>query len=44
VVTGVERARIDTGSAIQSVVFPACGTQRDFYWCSMLALTRVRVA
>ena len=43
-VTGAEKARIDTGSAIQSVVFPACGTQRDFYWCSMLALTRVRVA
>lgn len=43
VVTGAEKARIDTGSAIQSVVFPACGTRRDFYWCSMLALTRVRV-
>lgn len=43
VVTGNEKARIDTGSAIQSVVFPACGTERDFYWCSMLSLSRVRV-
>jgi hypothetical protein len=43
VASGVEKARVDTGSPIQSVVFPACGTRRDFYWCSMLALTRVQV-
>jgi len=44
VVSGVEKARIDTGSPIQSVVFPACGHRRDFYWCSMLALSRISVA
>ena len=41
--TGREIARADTGSLIQSVVFPACGTRRDFYWCSMLSLNRVTV-
>lgn len=44
VATGTELARVDTGSPIQSVVFPACGSRRDFYWCSMLAITRVFVA
>lgn len=43
VLTGREIARADTGSPIQSVVFPACGTRRDFYWCSMLSLSRVTV-
>ena len=41
--TGAEKARVDTGSPIQSVVFPACGTRRDFYWCSMLSLSRISV-
>jgi hypothetical protein len=41
--TGSEIARADTGSPIQSVVFPACGTRRDFYWCSMLTVSRVTV-
>ncbi len=41
--TGHEIARVDTGSPIQSVVFPACGTRRDFYWCSMLSLNCVTV-
>lgn len=41
--TGVEKARVDTGSPIQSVVFPATGWRRDFYWCSMLAISRVSV-
>jgi hypothetical protein len=41
--TGNEIARADTGSPIQSVVFPACGTRRDFYWCSMLTVSRVTV-
>lgn len=44
IVTGVERARVDTSSPIQSVVFPACGWQRDFYWCSMLGVSRITVA
>ncbi|MGA1441792.1 MAG: hypothetical protein ACO33G_03770 [Ilumatobacteraceae bacterium] len=43
VVTGREKTRVDTGSPIQSVVFPACGSQRDFYWCSMLSLSRISV-
>ena len=43
VVTGREKTRVDTGSPIQSVVFPACGSQRDFYWCSMLTLSRISV-
>jgi len=43
VLTGREISRADTGSPIQSVVFPACGTRRDFYWCSMLSLSRVTV-
>lgn len=43
VVTGREKTRVDTGSPIQSVVFPACGWQRDFYWCSMLTLSRISV-
>ena len=41
---GAEKARVDTSSPIQSVVFPACGTKRDFYWCSMLAVSRISVA
>ncbi|MFZ9109820.1 MAG: hypothetical protein ACO21F_08040 [Ilumatobacteraceae bacterium] len=43
VVNGREKTRVDTGSPIQSVVFPACGSQRDFYWCSMLTLSRISV-
>jgi hypothetical protein len=43
IVSGVERARVDTASPIQSVVFPASGHRRDFYWCSMLALSRISV-
>jgi hypothetical protein len=41
--SGREKSRVDTGSPIQSVVFPACGTRRDFYWCSMLAISRMSV-
>jgi hypothetical protein len=39
--TGQERLRVDAGSAVQSVVFPAAGFGRDFYYCSFAALTRV---
>ena len=39
--TGAERVRVDAGSPIQSVVFPAAGFGRDFYYCSFAALTRV---
>jgi hypothetical protein len=39
--TGCERVRVDSGSAVQSVVFPAAGFDRDFYYCSFAAVTRV---
>ena len=39
--TGAERVRVDAGSAVQSVLFPAPGFGRDFYYCSFAALTRV---
>jgi len=38
---GAERVRVDSGSPIQSVVFPAAGFGRDFYSCSFATLTRV---
>jgi hypothetical protein len=41
--TGAELARADTGSPIQSVVFPCAGFDRDIYLCSFTTLTRVRV-
>ena len=39
--TGHERLRVDSGSALQSVVFPAAGNDRDFYYCSFTTLARV---
>jgi hypothetical protein len=39
--TGNERARVDSGSAVQSVLFPAPGFDRDFYYCSFAAVARV---
>jgi hypothetical protein len=39
--SGSERLRVDSGSPVQSVVFPAAGFDRDFYYCSFAALTRV---
>lgn len=41
--TGEERARADTGSPVQSVVFPAVGFDRDLYLCSFTTLSHVRV-
>jgi hypothetical protein len=41
IATGEERVRVDSGSPIQSVVFPAAGFDRDFYYCSFAAVTRV---
>lgn len=40
--TGTEIARADTGSPVQSVLFPAVGFDRDLYLCSFTTLTRVR--
>ncbi len=39
--SGEERVRVDSGSAVQSVVFPAVGFDHDFYYCSFAAITRV---
>jgi hypothetical protein len=43
ITTGRELARVDSGSGIQCVLFPAPGFERDFYLCSLLTVTRVRV-
>jgi len=44
IATGRELARADSGSGLQSVLFPTPGFDRDFYLCSMLTVTRARVA
>ena len=41
--SGDELARADSGSGMQSVLFPAPGLERDFYVCSFLAVSRVEV-
>jgi hypothetical protein len=41
--TGAELVRADTGSPVQSVLFPAPGFDRDLYLCSFTTLTHVRV-
>ncbi len=41
--TGIERARVDTGSPLQSVVFPAAGFGRDIYYCAFPGVSRIRV-
>jgi hypothetical protein len=42
--SGSERVRVDAGSPVQSVLFPAAGFGRDFYYCSFVTLTRVSAA
>ena len=42
--TGDERARVDTGSPVQSVLFPAAGRDRDVYAVSFTTVTRITVA
>lgn len=39
--SGKELVRLESGSAVQSVLFPAAGFDRDFYYCSFAAVTRV---
>ena len=39
--TGGERFRIASGSAVQSVLFPAPGWDRDIYYCSFAGLARL---
>jgi hypothetical protein len=43
ITTGRELARVDSGSGIQCVLFPAPGFERDFYLCSLVTVTRVKV-
>jgi hypothetical protein len=43
VATGEERARADTGSGMQSVLFPVPGWDRDLYLCSFLTVSRIAV-
>lgn len=43
VASGEELARVDTGSGLQSVLFPTPGFERDFYLCSLLTVSRVAV-
>ncbi len=42
--TGTELGRADTGSPLQSVVFPAPGWDGDVYWTSLSTLSRVSLA
>lgn len=39
--TGAERLRVDSGSPVQSVLFPAAGFGGDVYTCSFTTVTRV---
>ncbi len=39
--TGAERLRVDSGSAVQSVVFPAVGWNNDLYYCSFHGIARL---
>lgn len=41
--TGRELARVDTGSPLQSVLFPAVGFEGDVYLCSFTTVTRLAV-
>jgi len=42
VTTGAELVRADTGSPLQSTVFPSVGHDGTVYWCSMSSVSRVR--
>ena len=39
--SGDERLRVDSGSAVQSVLFPATGWDRDLYYCSFAGIARL---
>jgi hypothetical protein len=41
--TGVELGRTSTGSPVQSVLFPAPGKHRDFYYCSLSTVSRIAI-
>ena len=42
--TGVEVARVDTGSPVQSVLFLAPGRLSDWYYCSFTTVSRISFA
>jgi hypothetical protein len=42
--TGAERARASVPSLFQSVLFPAPGWNRDFYYCSFSTIARIAVS
>jgi hypothetical protein len=42
--TGNELSRAATGSAVQSVCFPAAGPDGDLYYCSLMTVAHVRTA
>ncbi len=39
--TGEERLRVESGSPVQSVLFPSVGWDDDFYYCSFTTIARV---
>jgi hypothetical protein len=39
--TGEEQLRVDTGSPVQSVLFPSVGWNRDVYYCSFATIARL---
>lgn len=41
--SGEERLRVDSGSAVQSVLFPAVGWDHDAYYCSFNGIARIAV-
>lgn len=41
VASGAETLRVDTGSPVQSVLFPAAGFDRDVYYCSFTTVARI---
>jgi hypothetical protein len=41
VVSGEERGRVDTGTGMQSVLFPTPGFDDDVYVCSFAGVSRV---
>ena len=41
--TGDELARADTGTGMQSVLFPCPGFEREFYVCSFMGVSRAAV-
>jgi len=43
IATGEERGRADTGSPVQSVLFPAVGFGRELYLCTFTTVSRVTV-